>query len=96
MRAVSTNALMIDGVPTIWEQPWSSGEISGSLAMYDRVEVVRGANGLMAGVGDPSASLNMVRKRANSRDLKGSLELSAGTWDTYGTLGDVSMALNEA
>lgn len=95
-RGFKLNALMIDGVPTIWEQPWSSGEIFGSLAMYDRVEVVRGANGLMAGVGDPSASLNMVRKRANSRDLKGSLELSAGTWDTYGTLGDVSMALNEA
>jgi outer membrane receptor for ferric coprogen and ferric-rhodotorulic acid len=95
-RGFTLNALMIDGVPTIWEQPWSSGEIFSSLAMYDRVEVVRGANGLMAGVGDPSASLNMVRKRANSRELKGSVEMSAGTWDTYGTLGDVSMALNEA
>ncbi|HSX70684.1 MAG TPA: TonB-dependent receptor plug domain-containing protein, partial [Pseudomonas sp.] len=95
-RGFELNSLMIDGVPTIWEQPWSSGEIFGSLAMYDRVEVVRGANGLMTGAGDPSASLNMVRKRANSRELKGSVELSAGTWDTYGTLGDVSMALNEA
>ena len=95
-RGFELNSLMIDGVPTIWEQPWSSGEIFGSLAMYDRVEVVRGANGLMTGAGDPSATLNMVRKRANSRELKGSLEFSAGTWDTYGTLGDVSMALNEA
>ncbi|WP_235978951.1 TonB-dependent siderophore receptor [Zestomonas carbonaria] len=95
-RGFQINALMVDGVPTIWEQPWSSGEIFNSLAMFDRVEVVRGANGLMAGVGDPSASLNMVRKRASSRELKGSVELSAGTWDTYGTLGDVSMALNEA
>jgi outer membrane receptor for ferric coprogen and ferric-rhodotorulic acid len=95
-RGFELNSLMIDGVPTIWEQPWSSGEIFGSLAMYDRVEVVRGANGLMTGAGDPSASLNMVRKRANSRELTGSVELSAGTWDTYGTLGDVSMALNEA
>ncbi len=95
-RGFEINALMIDGVPTIWEQPWSSGEIFSSLAMYDRVEVVRGANGLMAGAGDPSASLNLVRKRASSRELTGSVELSAGTWDTYGTLGDVSMALNEA
>ncbi|MDD0841754.1 TonB-dependent siderophore receptor [Pseudomonas sp. Gutcm_11s] len=94
-RGFELNSLMIDGVPTIWEQPWSSGEIFGSLAMYDRVEVVRGANGLMTGAGDPSASLNMVRKRASSRELKGSVEASAGTWDTYGTLGDVSMALNE-
>ncbi|MGL4316194.1 MAG: TonB-dependent siderophore receptor [Pseudomonas sp.] len=95
-RGFLLNSLMIDGVPTIYEQPWSSGEIFSSLAMYDRVEVVRGANGLMTGAGDPSASINMVRKRASSRELKGSVEVSGGTWDTYGTLGDVSMALNEA
>ena len=95
-RGFDINALMIDGVPTIWEQPWSSGEIFSSLAMYDRVEVVRGANGLMAGVGDPSASLNMARKRANSTYLTGSVEVSGGTWDTWGTLGDVSFAVNEA
>ena len=95
-RGFTLNSLMIDGVPTIWEQPWSSGEIFSSLAMYDRVEVVRGANGLMTGVGDPSASLNMVRKRASSRELTGSVEVSAGSWDTYGTKGDLSMPLNEA
>lgn len=95
-RGFELNSLMIDGVPTIWEQPWSSGEIFGSLAMYDRVEVVRGANGLMTGAGDPSASLNMVRKRASSRELTGSIEGSASSWDTYRTLGDISMPLNEA
>ena len=95
-RGFEINSLMVDGVPTIWEQPWSSGEIFSSLAMYDRVEVVRGANGLMAGAGDPSASLNLVRKRASSRELTGSVEVSAGSWDTYGTLGDISLALNEA
>lgn len=95
-RGFQLNSLMIDGVSTIWEQPWSSGEIFGSLAMYDRVEVVRGANGLMTGAGDPSASLNMVRKRASSRELTGSVEASAGSWDTYSTMGDISMPLNEA
>ncbi|MEL0168560.1 MAG: TonB-dependent siderophore receptor [Pseudomonadaceae bacterium] len=95
-RGFNINALMIDGVPTIWEQPWSSGEIFSSLAMYDRVEVVRGANGLMSGSGDPSASINMVRKRASSTVPTGSLSVSGGTWDTYGALGDVSFALNEA
>lgn len=95
-RGFKLNSLMIDGVPTIWEQPWSSGQIFDSLAMYDRIEVVRGANGLMTGAGDPSASLNMVRKRASSRELTGSIEGSAGSWDTYRTLGDISMPLNEA
>lgn len=95
-RGFELNSLMIDGVPTIYEQPWSSGEIFSSLAMYDRVEIVRGANGLMTGAGDPSASINLVRKRASSRDLKGSVKFSAGTWDTFGTEADVSTALNEA
>jgi outer membrane receptor for ferric coprogen and ferric-rhodotorulic acid len=94
-RGFELNSLMIDGVPTLYEQPWSSGEIFSSLAMYDRVEMVRGANGLMTGAGDPSASINMVRKRANSADLRGSLELSAGTWDRHGVAADVSTALNE-
>ena len=95
-RGFEINSLMIDGVPTIWEQPWSSGEMFSSLSMYDRVEVVRGANGQMAGAGDPSASLNLVRKRASSRELTGSVGVSAGSWDTYGTEGDLSFALNEA
>ncbi|EJM13959.1 TonB-dependent siderophore receptor [Pseudomonas sp. GM21] len=94
-RGFELNSLMIDGVPTIFEQPWSSGEIFSSLAMYDRVEVVRGANGLMTGAGDPSASINMVRKRAYSTELNGSLEVNAGTWDTYGAQADVATALNE-
>lgn len=93
-RGFELNSLMIDGVPTIYEQPWSSGEIFSSLAMYDRVEVVRGANGLMTGAGDPSASLNLVRKRAYSTSLMGSLELSAGRWDTFGLGADVSTPLN--
>jgi outer membrane receptor for ferric coprogen and ferric-rhodotorulic acid len=33
------------------------------MAMYDRVEVVRGATGLLEGTGNPSASVNMVLKR---------------------------------
>jgi outer membrane receptor for ferric coprogen and ferric-rhodotorulic acid len=41
------------------------GNVSGGIdtAIYDRVEVVRGANGLMAGAGNPSATVNLIRKR---------------------------------
>jgi len=95
-RGFDINSLMIDGVPTIWEQPWSSGEIFSSLAMYDRVELVRGANGLMTGAGDPSASINMVHKRARSKALTGSVEVSGGSWNHYGAQADVSAALNSA
>lgn len=35
--------------------------------IYDRVEVVRGATGLTTGAGDPSATVNMVRKRPTAQ-----------------------------
>lgn len=95
-RGFNINTLLIDGVPTTWDQAWSSGEILTSLAMYDRVELVRGATGLTTGAGDPSAAINLVRKRANSKEFKGVLELDAGTWSQQRALLDLSAPLNEA
>lgn len=95
-RGFNINALMIDGVPTTWEQPWSSGEILSSLATYDRVEVVRGATGLTTGAGDPSAAINLVRKRASSKEFTGKVEADIGSWNQRRVMGDLSTALNEA
>lgn len=95
-RGFEINSLMIDGVPTIWEQPWSSGEVFSSLSMYDRVEVVRGATGLMTGAGDPSAAINLVHKRAASKTLTGSVEVNRGSWHKYGAQADVATGLNQA
>lgn len=86
--------LQVDGVPTTWDAAWSAGEVQTSLAIFDRVEVVRGATGLMTGAGDPSAAINLVRKRADSKELTGTAELGYGRWDQWRVLGDVSGALN--
>ena len=95
-RGFDITNLQIDGNPTTWEQAWSSGEVLGSLAVYDRVEVVRGATGLMTGAGNPSAAINLIRKRATSRQLTGSVEAAVGRWNERRVMGDVSTALNEA
>ncbi|MBB3182064.1 TonB-dependent siderophore receptor [Variovorax sp. Sphag1AA] len=95
-RGFEINTLMFDGVPTTWEQPWSSGEVFTSLAMFDRVELVRGATGLTTGAGDPSGAINLVRKRANSSVFTGNVELEAGSWNQRRGLVDLSTALNEA
>ncbi|WP_399682376.1 TonB-dependent siderophore receptor [Xenophilus sp.] len=95
-RGFNINNLLIDGVPTTWEQPWSSGEIFTSLAMYDRVEVVRGATGLTTGAGDPSAAINLVRKRASSKVFTGNVELGIGSWNERRGLFDLSTPLNQA
>ncbi|HZF84086.1 MAG TPA: TonB-dependent receptor plug domain-containing protein, partial [Burkholderiaceae bacterium] len=95
-RGFKINTLLIDGVPTTWEQPWSSGEIFTSLAMYDRVEVVRGATGLTTGTGDPSAAVNLVRKRASSKVFTGNVELDYGSWANRRALVDLSTPVNAA
>jgi outer membrane receptor for ferric coprogen and ferric-rhodotorulic acid len=95
-RGFDITNLQIDGIPTTWEQAWSSGEVLGSLALYDRVEVVRGATGLVTGAGNPSAAINLVRKRATSKTLAGSVEAGIGRWDERRAMADVSTAVNEA
>ena len=77
--------------------PWSSFTPSSqaNLALFDRIEVVRGATGLAQGAGNPSAAINMVHKRP-TRDFQGSVTASAGSWDDYGVTGDVSGPLNAA
>lgn len=95
-RGFDINTLMIDGVPTTWDQAWSSGEITTSLAIYDRVEVVRGATGLTTGAGDPSAAVNLVRKRASSKELAGTVEVGIGSWNERRTMVDLSTPVNEA
>lgn len=65
------------------------------MAIYDHVEVVRGATGLMQGSGTPSAAINMVRKRPTA-DPRLSITGSAGSWDNYRTEVDGSGALNDS
>ena len=48
--------------------------------LYDRIEVVRGATGLMGGKGDPSATINMIRKRP-TKEFQASAGLIMGRWD---------------
>lgn len=93
-RGFDIDNLQIDGVPTTWDQPWSSGEVVGSLAIYDRVEVVRGATGLMTGAGNPSAAINLLRKRAASKQLTGSAEIGIGRWNERRGMVDVSTGVN--
>lgn len=95
-RGFDIDNLQIDGIPATWDQAWSSGEVAGSLAIYDRVEVVRGATGLMTGAGNPSAAINLVRKRASSGEFTGAAEIGVGSRDKRRAMIDLSTPLNEA
>lgn len=80
----------IDGVPTVARMD----NYTQSMAMYDRVEVVRGATGLISGMGNPSATINLIRKRPTA-EARASVTAEAGNWDRYGSGLDVSGPLTE-
>ena len=65
-RGSSITNFQVDGVPT----SASMSNYLQSTAIYDRVEVVKGATGIMSGVGTPAATINMIRKRP-TKDARG-------------------------
>lgn len=86
-RGFEVTNFQIDGAP------FATGNVGfdeTSTAIYERVEIVRGATGLLNGAGDPSASVNLVRKHADSRTLTGTLSLEAGTWNRLAGTVDVT------
>ncbi|MBP1124376.1 MULTISPECIES: TonB-dependent siderophore receptor [Pseudomonas] len=92
-RGFDIDNLMYDGIPSgyngvnVGAQP--------NLAMFDRVEVVRGATGLVTGAGNPSAAINLIRKRPLD-EQKVTLTGAAGTWDNYRGELDASSPLNDS
>jgi len=67
------------------------GLVGGDLdtIIYDRVEVVRGANGLLSGTGNPSATVNFIRKRP-TEVLQAALGASYGSWNNRRLEADVA------
>lgn len=63
------------------------------MVIYDRVEVVRGATGLMDGAGEPSASVNLVRKRPLDTP-RTSIEAAASDYGRASLTLDASRPLN--
>lgn len=89
-RGFSVDYTLIDGLPSTLNL--SEGDMD--LSIFDRVEVVKGANGLMTGAGNPAIGLNMIRKHANARELTGSVNASVGSWNSYSSSADISAPLN--
>lgn len=93
-RGFSIKNIQYDGVPLSRGFYAVGNSFSASTAYLDRVEVVRGATGILEGAGEPGGSVNLVRKRGlHERSL--TVEARAGSWNRYGALLDVGGPLNE-
>lgn len=64
-------------------------------AIYDKVEFIRGSNGLITGLGNPSGTVNYVRKRPGN-EAKASVALTVGRWSNVRAVADVSTPLTES
>ncbi|EPE2229730.1 ferric-rhodotorulic acid/ferric-coprogen receptor FhuE [Cronobacter turicensis] len=85
-----------EDMPTFLDNRWNFGDTAGDTAIYDKIEVVRGAAGLMSGTGNPSAYVNMVRKHADSQTFKGNVSATYGSWDKQRYVIDVQSPLVES
>lgn len=92
-RGFVIDNLLYDGVPATTNFNTDSIEDALDTALYDRIEIVRGATGLTTGAGSPAASVNLVRKHADSRTLATQLEFTQGSWNDSRVDADVSTPL---
>ncbi|WP_308368258.1 MULTISPECIES: TonB-dependent siderophore receptor [unclassified Microbulbifer] len=60
---------------------------------YEKVEIIRGANGLLTGVGNSSGTINYVRKRP-ANHARGQLGVTAGSYDRVRVEADYSAPLS--
>lgn len=92
-RGFDINNFEYDGMGA----PFSAGLLSGDLDMaeYQQVDILHGANGLMSGTGNPSATVNFIRKRPTYTPQV-QVKVSAGSWDTRRIDLDVSGPLTDS
>lgn len=93
VRGFEVGSIQVDGV----NRPNTYGfkDDLSDMVSYDRVEVVRGATGLMSGTGDPGATVNLIRKKP-TLETQRKLTLKAGSWDDYRQELDVSGNLSDS
>lgn len=91
-RGFEIKNTQIDGVglPNDW------GIVTGAVEAYgyEQIEVIRGANGLLTGVGNASGTINYVRKRPKNEE-GGEVAVSAGSYNFERAQGDYSVLLTE-
>lgn len=89
-RGFQITDFQVDGLPTY------SGQTNQEYdtAFYDRIEVIRGANGLLSGTGVPSATVNLLRKRPG-KEFDASFAASVGSWDFRRMQADVNAPLTK-
>jgi len=92
-RGFSIDAIQYDGA-TIVQGSGNGSFIQSDSAIVDHVEVLRGATGMLRGSGNPSGTVNLVRKRP-TRDFQATGSATVGSYDAQRYVADISGPLVE-
>ncbi|TYK64665.1 TonB-dependent siderophore receptor [Colwellia echini] len=92
-RGFEIKSTQIDGIglPNDW------GIVTGAMESYgyEEIEVIRGANGQLTGVGNSAGTINYVRKRPKNENA-GEVQVSLGSFDFKRLEADYSVLLTES
>lgn len=87
-RGFDIQTFQIDGIGLPFAFEIQTGSID--TAIYDHIEVVRGAPGLLSSTGNPSAVINFVRKRP-AKTFQALASAQYGSFDSRRVDGDISV-----
>ena len=95
-RGFQLQNFQFDGLPSLSSD---GGNVRDNYSItntviYDRIEILKGATGLVNGAGYPSGVVNFIRKRP-TQEFQGSLSAGAGSWDRYRSELDLGGPLSE-
>lgn len=93
-RGFSISNIQQDGVSAAYDGVLDGGATLTDTAIYDRIEIVKGAAGLLSGAGTPGALVNMIRKRP-TRTPQTSVTGMIGSWRNYRAELDTAGPLTE-
>lgn len=89
-RGFKIDSFETDGVPVLMANTAAPQQ---DVFMYERVEIVRGAAGLLHGAGNPAATVNLVPKRP-PKTFQANASVAVGSWDHYREEADIGGPLN--
>ena len=93
-RGFEITNFLYDGMPSTRIDTLGKQAALSDTFIYDRIEVLRGASGLLNGIGNPSATVNLVRKKP-TRDFTGQVGAELNSWDGYRGEFDASGSLSK-
>ena len=78
-RGFAIDNIQFDGSPIRGANGGVEADFLADMAVYERVEIIRGSAGLLMGAGNPSAAINLIRKKPLTEQAA-TVNIKVGNW----------------